>query len=217
MHHPVYIDEVARIAYGRVPVVLVASEDLGRPLLSVYYDSYDAGYQAGEYFGRRGIGDIAYVASTKYNWARQRLDGITAALTSYGMRESDVEVLLYAEHHREVGQMAARAILSKRVPTAVICGNDLTASAFSKTAREMGFELGEDYALMGFDDEPDSTLLGITTFQPPLEQIGMEAARLATEAVTKGIASQKICLHSHLIERSSTLCLQSRRGVGASA
>ncbi|HEY3332656.1 MAG TPA: substrate-binding domain-containing protein [Capsulimonadaceae bacterium] len=219
IHTPMRIDEVVNAVDGRVPLVIVASEDVKRPVLSVYYDSYDVGYQAGEYFVRKGVSDIAYVATSALPWAQLRLAGIRAALSAYGYDGDALAVTTVLERNDAgryigAGQDAAEVILSRRVPAAVICCNDNSATGFYNAAKSMGIEAGRDFALMGFDDEPEATLLDITTFQPPLEQIGAETARLAIEALTKGTVSQKICLHSHLIERSSTSCiLQQRRAL----
>jgi LacI family transcriptional regulator len=190
-------------------VVFIANEEFKRPVTSVHYDSFDAGYQAGEYLLGKGVRELLYVAGGEYNWIRQRELGIAAALRAAGLPEDALRTATSLLGHddgryEEAGYLAASAAFARRVPQAVVACNDRTAMGVARAASEFGLEVGRAIGLVGFDDEPESSALGLTTFQPPLEEMGAEAARLAINAVARTGTSQRICLHSHLIERHST-------------
>ncbi|HEY3333509.1 MAG TPA: substrate-binding domain-containing protein [Capsulimonadaceae bacterium] len=222
IHANEQFDAVWRAVNGRVPVVFVSNEDFKRPVLTVYYDSFDAGYQAGEYLVNKGIRDILFVAGGNYPWIYQRLNGINAALVAHGLPSEALTLTSSMLGHvdgryEDAGLEAASAAFTRHIPEAIIACNDRTAFGAMRAAEQRGLVLGEDIAIVGYDDEPESSSRGLTTFQPPLEEMGVEAARLAVKAITSGIASQRICLHSHLIERRSTTSTRKKLYAGSIA
>ena len=209
IHGVIPIDEILATVDGRVPVVFVSNEELKRPVLSVYYDSFDAGYQVGEHLAKRGYQDILYVAGCDEAWVQHRLNGLTTALAAAGLPAESLRLSVSLlgsvdGQYNEAGYEAASQAFAEQLPDAVVGCNDRTALGVARAVAEYGKTVGQDIALIGFDDDPEARVLGLPTLQPPLEEMAVEAARLAASALTKGTASQRSCLHSHLIERSST-------------
>ncbi|MEZ5477923.1 MAG: LacI family DNA-binding transcriptional regulator [Thiolinea sp.] len=81
------------------------------------------------------------------------------------------------------GRAAGRAALEQvmhydRRITAVVCFSDLMAYGVLSKARELGFTVGQDLAVVGFDDLADSRLT-----YPALSTVRVEVASLAQTAV----------------------------------
>jgi DNA-binding LacI/PurR family transcriptional regulator len=210
IHTTIDVDAVLGAVARRAPVVFVTTADMKRPLRSVYYDSFDVGYQAGEYLIERGVQSALYVATCSWDWARDRALGIQAAFAVAGLGSASLRVAKPGDDtkpgkHEFVGYHVAVNGLTAGKPDAIIGCNDEAALGARTAALECGMVAGQDYSLIGFDDIPDAAKFDLTTFRPPLEQMGLEAARLAEAALSGDRTSQKISLHSHLIERSSAL------------
>jgi LacI family transcriptional regulator len=62
--------------------------------------------------------------------------------------------------------------------TAAIALNDLVAEQALRVFREHGIRVPEDVSLIGYDNNLDSQLLGITTMHLPIEEMGETAANL---------------------------------------
>jgi LacI family transcriptional regulator len=81
----------------------------------------------------------------------------------------------------ESGVLAARKMLARSArPTAIFCGNDEMAAGVYQAAREAGLRIGEDLAVIGFDDSPLSARLWppLTSVCLPIRDMGRTAARM---------------------------------------
>ncbi len=72
--------------------------------------------------------------------------------------------------------VATQKLLSARTPpTAIICSNDVMAFGAKTYFDEAGIELGTQIALSGYDDDPTSEFLGITSVRQPIDQVAEKA------------------------------------------
>jgi LacI family transcriptional regulator len=180
---------------------------------AVYYDNFDAGFQAADYVIRQGARDVLYVAGLDLPWAVSRFDGIRAAYEAHRLDASALRSAWWrseqgAMDQEEAAFLVTRSPLQEKVPDTVIGSNDRAALGASQSARELGLIAGRDFALIGFDDTPEATETGLTSFQAPLEDMAVAAARLAMNASAGKTANHRACFHSHVIVRHSTSCLR---------
>lgn len=170
---PAIVDMVAE---HRVAAVYL---DLGRvgPSISNLVIEYDRGIQtAAEYFLGLGHRDIAYVG------------GPERLLSARGRNRAFMESMARAEvrpvgtfetdFSSKGGYAAAKSILSgANRPTAIICGNDLTAIGVLHAAFDLKVRVPEDLSVIGFDDITfaEYTQPSLTTISVPRKRVGQIA------------------------------------------
>ncbi len=110
-------------------------------------------------------------------------------------------------HHRALGATALDQLLDHPdAPTAIVCVLDEVAAAVQDRARAHGLRVGEDLAVVGFDDTPIAAFL-----DPPLTTLRQPIRAAAQRCVTRlndrigGDASQPrtVLLPPQLIARDS--------------
>lgn len=199
------------------PIVFVGSNALHRPIPHVYYDNFYAGYQAVQHLIGRGYRDLVFIAPTLADWAEARLAGVRQGLQDAGLAESALRVVPARRvpdpeglHYESEAYAAARALFEMGQSLfGVIAVNDRVAYGFLKAAREVGQVPGEDFGILGFDDDTRSRELALTTLRPPLEEMGEAAARLLLSALGGQETTMRVSLRSHLLPRASTRAARS--------
>lgn len=112
--------------------------------------------------------------------ARDRLDGVRAAITDFGQGAELLQVE-EAKYRLEFGGDAFARIMSNAAqPTAIMCGNDVLAAGALKRARDMGIEVPGQVSLVGFDDIGLASVVTppLATVRVPQIEMGRAAARL---------------------------------------
>lgn len=136
------------------------------------------------------------------------------------MKEIDLDPRLIAvgDHTLEGGMRALAELTSQRkVPTAVVCSNDMTALGVMREAYHRGVEVPRQLSVVGFDD------IRLAQFViPPLTTVQMSQQELATiafEALMKDVEREHpktgktdYEMNTSLVLRDSTALAPSRSG-----
>ena len=147
---------------------------------AVLPDNFRAAAEAAELFVKRGFRNFVYLGgeiNSSSNMERQL--GFLKKLGQYGFNNPVVWNGLYTY---ESGREAMRTLAPKLpLPCAILCGNDLMAfGAIDVLKYELGLRVGEDVALIGFDN----TFMGqwpsysLTTFAQPIEKMVQDGLSL---------------------------------------
>lgn len=72
---------------------------------------------------------------------------------------------------RSAASAAQRVMGAKYPPTAIICANDVMAFGAKTYLDEAELRMGDDVALTGYDNDPTSEFLGITSVQQPVDEV----------------------------------------------
>jgi len=206
---------IAAAAQQQIPLIFIINGKSKQPIISACFDSYDAGYQAAQHLLERGCRDLMFFAPYTCQWVQERLAGVRQAVLAANLPSSYLHEHVSAEtidqkalgnfDHLEDAYLEARALLTKGLPVqGVICANDRVALGFRQAALEAGLVMGQNYALVGFDDLAEAREVGLTSLHPPMEELGQEAGRLALRALAGYTAPIQVCLHMHLVSRSSS-------------
>ncbi|HEY3331541.1 MAG TPA: GntR family transcriptional regulator [Capsulimonadaceae bacterium] len=202
-----------------VPIVVVGALKAPRPMLTVRYDSQDAGYQAAAHLIANGCRRILYFSPYIASWVTERAIGAREAVRNAGLPSEalvcaidNVDAMVATrtddksrEMHSIVHEDFASRYLTREFDfDGVITSNDRGAIGFRNAAARLGFYAGEDYGLVGFDDHPDARDAGISSLHPPLEALGEQAARLINDVLSGSGAPFEICLPSSLVARPSS-------------
>ena len=191
------VDGIVLVSFHLRPARLGEIMAAGMPLVTVGHDLSDGpadviraddergAFDATTHLVSRGHRRIAMIAGPPGS-GLLREDGYRRALGEAGIL-FDSSLLVNANWTRLGGNRAMRELLAlEGRPTAVFCGNDMTAVGAMDAAREAGLRLPRDLALVGFDDIEAAALVDppLTTVVNPAYETGSVAGRMLFERMT---------------------------------
>jgi DNA-binding LacI/PurR family transcriptional regulator len=200
-----------RFASAGVPVALVDCEHPRLPGVSI--DDFEGGRLAAEHLLSLGHTRIAYVGDDEHgafgftSSARRRI-GAQRVLSAAGLEL----VVRRAPHGREQARSLAAALLAgDDPPSAIFAGSDSQALGVLEAAETAGYDVPGDLSVVGFDDIEVARYVGLTTVAQPLEQSGVQGARLLLRAL-EGAERTAQRLALRLVVRSTTAPPSDDRG-----
>jgi DNA-binding LacI/PurR family transcriptional regulator len=203
-------DHLQRISKRGTPVVMFnrVSENLDLP--NVVIDDYDASLMACRYLIESGCRRIAHISGPQsLILSQNRLNGFTDALYEAGL-ELHMNHIVESDFTLESGKMAARQLMSSaELPDALFCVCDAVAFGAMAVIREIGLRIPEDVSVMGFTNEPMSSIVSptLSTISQPIETIGRTAVEVLLEHLNNPKSPQNrhsVVLGTELIIREST-------------
>jgi DNA-binding LacI/PurR family transcriptional regulator len=199
------------------PVVFVTEAQLPQPVAQVYIDNRYDGYQAGNYLLDAGYREVTFVMLGRHEWALDRLAGVRDAFRHFGLpaeavrvfpAESAEGVAWKRREFKESLQSWVRGEMDAgRLVGAVVAANDHVALDILEAADAHRGEKPRGFVILGFDDKPEAIRSGLTSFRPPLFDMGQEGARLLSHILQNGDlrgTSLHSRLASQLVARAST-------------
>jgi len=170
---------LGQLAERKVPMVFV---DVGpdAPGISLLRVDYHQGIRQGvQHLAALGHRDIAFISGPlRLHSAHSRLAAFHRAVQECGITV-DAERIVEGDHTMEGGMAAAEKLFAGgKLPTAVMCSNDMTAIGVLQKAYRAGLRVPDDLSVIGFDN---IHLTQMTT--PPLTTIQMSCFELARAAV----------------------------------
>lgn len=196
------------LSKGKTPIYLMSRyvEEIKDNCISL--DNEMGGYLATKTMITKGHTNIAYIAGPQFKPdASERFKGHKRALAEFDLTFN--ENLFYIGDFKETGGNDGLKyfIDNKATFTALVCANDEMASGAMKYAREHGFNLPRDLAIMGYDNVIFTNYLypTLTTINNPVPEMGKMAANLVLKDIYKhtGITINHV-FQPNLILRDST-------------
>ncbi|UZJ24390.1 LacI family DNA-binding transcriptional regulator [Rhodococcus antarcticus] len=126
----------------------------------------------------------------RFHVQRERLEGLSDALSAAGLDLSEMPVVERFDHLVEQGQSAAAEALDADPGiTALVCTTDVLALGALREARRRGLDVPGQLTVTGFDGVPQALAEGLTTVLQPVEEKGRAAGRLLLEPREAGVAA----------------------------
>ncbi|GLU54074.1 LacI family DNA-binding transcriptional regulator [Dyadobacter frigoris] len=177
----------------------------------VVIDNVLAGFTATSHLIEKGCKRIMHVTGNlKRNVYSGRLKGYQDALLQNNLTASN-ELLMITDLSQEAGKYVAQKIDEMEIrPDGIFISNDICAVSCMKALKEKGYNIPDDIAVVGFNNDPVSQVIepNLTTVYYPGQEMGKVAIRTIVNHL-KGIqsidVSDKIVLPSELIIRKSSL------------
>ena len=168
-----------------VPTVLSGRPLAGpRKLWYVDADNVGGGRLATEHLIASGRSRVATVTGPLDMCAGQdRLAGYRQAVSAAGLDEDLVSV---GDFTAAGGYAAARSLLERRPDVdAIFAASDLAAIGVLRALHESGRTVGDDVALVGFDDIPAAAeqVPPLTTVRQPIAELGTAMTRLLLDRI----------------------------------
>jgi LacI family transcriptional regulator len=174
----------------------------------VFIDDFQAAYAITQHLIDCGHSRIGFLCGDKtHNSSKERLMGYKEALKKNKLK-LDRTLILQGNYSFESGVEGAKKLLAKDdKPSAIFGSNDEIAAGALFAARLMNFNIPEQLAITGFEDNPFSrqTWPKLTTAQQPTTTIGLNAAELLIKATRNPSANTISTIFTpELIVREST-------------
>lgn len=149
---------------------------------------------------------ILFFSGPKENYdAKERLNAYFDTMKKYNLEVND-SMIAYGDFGKNIEEELIKLINNNKDVEAIVFANDTMAIASYPILEKMGYKIGKDIAITGFDDIEASSIIypSLTTIsQSPIE-LGYEAAKEAVRLLNK--ENQSIVLDTELIIRSSCGC-----------
>lgn len=173
----------------RTPTILLWNYAQDTKLPCVGSDNFAAGYQVGRHvveLGHRRIASV-FPPLTGNDRAAHRYEGFRAAL-----KEAAVDIapewMLETPYSVAAAKSAVDILLSgaSRLPTALVCGNDVLAWGALHAASQLDIAVPEQLTVTGIGDFKGSKEFepALTTVRIPANQIGRKGAEAIVQSVT---------------------------------
>lgn len=199
-----YLDKLIN---SNIPTVFVDLDLIGKNASYVISDNITGARKAVNYLyeiGHRKIGMIMGHRVTKP--AQDRLIGFQNEIDELNLTYNP-KWIVGTEFGENGGYLAMKELLKlEDRPTAIFCQGDEIAIGAMKAIEEKGYNVPDDFSLIGFDDIEISRYItpGLTTIRQDKLTMGRKAAELLLEIINNPYRTYPpIILPTKLIERDS--------------
>ncbi len=189
------------------PSVAVFEPVFGSKISYVGVDDVAGARKAAEHLLSAGHRSIAFVGDSKTRLGHQRRrQGFDIALDAARIPPQQ-RFILEGEGTIESGRLAVEQLFMRdTLPSAFMCVNDATAVGVINGLNARGYDLPNDFSVIGFDDVPQATYVNpaLTTIRQPRTAIGRQAMSLLIKSLSdRPTERQEILLMPDLIVRGS--------------
>jgi LacI family transcriptional regulator, repressor for deo operon, udp, cdd, tsx, nupC, and nupG len=194
------------LAYGPIVVCNEYSDAAQVPL--VFLDQIEGGYIGTKHLIEQGYTKLGYCTGDHKSSrvAHDRRIGFLKALNEAGLQMKD-EWYFGGAYSVQDGKNTFETLRNlEDPPQALFTGSDEVAAGIVKAAGDAGWNVPQDLAVIGFDNQPLAELMELTTVEQPIESIASQAMGLMIESIKSKRASvrKEVILPLNLIQRSST-------------
>lgn len=196
---------VQRLLNSGMPFVTIGRDCAETSTHYVDVDNVQGAFTAVSHLIRLGYERIATITGPLNSFSAQnRLEGFHKAVTSRG-QVLDTNWIVEGDFTEAGGYFAMQQLLPHE-PDAIFVASDGMAMGAMRAAREAGWRIPDDVAIVSYDDLPQAALTdpALTTIRQPIQRLGKLAIETLLDVITNGTApTRRILLPTELIIRSS--------------
>lgn len=199
-----------QLAQRKVPLVFIDVGPNG-PGINILKVDYRHGIRQGvQHLAALGHRNLSFVTGPAgLHSAQSRLAAFLDSLRECGITPEPAWIV-QGDHTLEGGMAAMQQLLAgKKMPTAVICSNDMTAIGVLHTMYRAGLRVPDDLSVIGFDDIhiaqvtiPPLTTVQMSRFE--LARAAVTALRACAEGTEKSEEKREYNIQTDLVVREST-------------
>ncbi len=189
-------------SYGTI----VACEDNDISNISSVYTNHSAAFQLGmDYLIEKGYKKIGYCTGRKLGPSSQkRFDVYKQQLQSIDEEVNEEWIFTECFTLEDGVRVAHKLKEMQHLPEALIVAGDEVAIGVMTEAEKLGIQVPEDLAIIGFDNQPISQVLQLTTIDQNLKEIGKKAFEMFYRQTNAESSKQeKVEIPYELVERST--------------
>ena len=198
--------------YRKENTDIVLIEELAGGAATVKTDNKKGGFLAADYLLKKGRSKIGIIVGKLVGElggenAAERLEGYKQALYMHGISFNPERVIEVVHYTFEDGIEAFNRLHKRDAGfDSVFCAaGDMTAAGVIKSARENLIKVGEDFSVVGYDDNIIAPIISpsLTTIKQPVFEMGRAAIDLAVEALNSKEKEKVVCFEPTLVVRES--------------
>ena len=189
-------------SYGTI----IACEDNDISNISSVYTNHSAAFQLGmDYLIEKGYKKIGYCTGRKLGPSSQkRFDVYKQQLQSIDEEVNEEWIFTECFTLEDGVKVAHKLKEMQDLPEALIVAGDEVAIGVMTEVEKLGIQVPEDLAIIGFDNQPISQVLQLTTIDQNLKEIGKTAFEMLHRKVNDESSEQeKLEIPYELVERST--------------
>ncbi|AIM28556.1 hypothetical protein DF16_orf00140 [Bacillus thuringiensis serovar kurstaki str. YBT-1520] len=189
-------------SYGTI----IACEDNDISNISSVYTNHSAAFQLGmDYLIEKGYKKIGYCTGRKLGPSSQkRFDVYKQQLQSIDEEVNEEWIFTECFTLEDGVKVAHKLKEMQDLPGALIVAGDEVAIGVMTEVEKLGIQVPEDLAIIGFDNQPISQVLQLTTIDQNLKEIGKTAFEMLHRKVNDESSKQeKLEIPYELVERST--------------
>ncbi|MFV0976752.1 LacI family DNA-binding transcriptional regulator [Bacillus paranthracis] len=189
-------------SYGTI----IACEDNDISHISSVYTNHSAAFQLGmNHLIEKGYKKIGYCTGRKLGPSSQkRFDVYKRQLQSIDEEVNEEWIFTECFTLEDGVKVAHKLKELQHLPEALIVAGDEVAIGLMAEAEKLGIQVPEDLAIIGFDNQPISQVLQLTTIDQNLNEIGRKAFEMFYRQTSDERSKQeKVEIPYELVERST--------------
>lgn len=200
--------ELEAIKREKIKAVFIDRRTCSETIGSVVFDSFQTGQTATNYLLTKGHQRIAFVLGFEGVYdSDERFKGYQAALSNAKI-SFDKDIVLQGSFEEKDAYHAVQEFLKQDAvekPSAFLAGNDLSAIGVIKGLRDLGYQVPQDFSVIGFDgiDLLEYFEPRLTTIENPIEQQAQLAVQHLIALITGEQEGQSFELSGKLLEGQS--------------
>ena len=164
-----------------VPVVFVDRVPENLESYRVIINNYSAGYKATQHLIDQGCKRIAHFAGAQHvNVYHERKKGYLDALIDNNISIDKKLVINFSTLSFDEGEKATNKLLDmSNPPDGLFSANDTAAVSAIMCAKKRGVSIPDDFAIIGFNDDPIASIVdpGLSTITHPAIEMGKLSAK----------------------------------------
>ncbi len=204
-NYPKLKETIKQVA-AKIPLIIVNENLEGENIYSITCDESAGVSEAVHHLHINGHSNFVYVKIGNSYSANRKLQGFYDSGKVLDGIKTDNRVL-EIESGLEEARNIVKSILSMEPrPTAIICGEDLTALGIIQQLHEEGYSIPEDFSVTGFNNSiySECSTPTLTTIDSQSSAMGLLAARLTLDVLNKRKVPSLNTISAELIIRNST-------------
>jgi diguanylate cyclase (GGDEF)-like protein len=194
-----------RVRAAGVPIVSVNRTVKHVP--SIITDNFQGMYDSVEHMIKHGHRKIAFIGEMSNPNTMLRLDGYVQALQDYGI-EADTKLVFDSKTFNNYGgHHAIELLLDQGVPfSAVVATSDRIGIGALEKLHRAGLRVPEDIALIGYNDIPYTSKIGMSTIFHPGYEMGVKSAQTVMSLIQGKNVEESYTIKAKLVLRNSCGC-----------
>lgn len=190
-----------RLARRGLPTVLIDGEYEGFSSVTVSDDL--GGLLVGRHLVERGHRHVAFLAEEQrsddyLSSGQRRWRGVAEAFREAGLPESGLHRVLCDDSFESARAALPGMMALDPRPTAIFAHHDELAAGVVTAAHEMGLNVPEDVAVIGYDGGVLAAALRLTTVIQPLRESGAAGRRVLMARLEGDLTTQQVVLEPRL-------------------
>lgn len=197
---------VIRQVSEKIPLIIANEKVVGENIYSIICDEGKGIADAVRDLYSRGHRDFIYIKAGDTYSAGRKLKGFLDAVGESKVPDCTDKILEIGTSLEEAVNIVDAILEREPRPTAIICGEDLTALGIMQQLSSRGFSTPEDFSVTGFNNSVYSRCSTplMTSIDSKSSAMGLAAAHLVLDVLAARSVPAVSIIYPELIHRNST-------------